>query len=105
MAPLLPVNSPLPDDHPLRRGAVIMFVRRPKPKPEPDPEVELDQDDEQNPLEAAVRRLDEADRASGHVVTDLPPEPEGTLTVNFIPRRRPRPEPEEDRDGRTARSE
>ena len=29
MAPLLPYNAPLPADHPLRRGAVVMTVRRP----------------------------------------------------------------------------
>ena len=28
----LPDNHPLPDDHPLRRGPIVIFVRRPPPE-------------------------------------------------------------------------
>ena len=47
-------------------------------------------DDEQvkHPLETMFDELIEDLRADGHTVTDLPPQPEGTLTVNFVPRRK-----------------
>ena len=35
---ILPRDHPLPDDHPLRRGAIAFSVRRPPTPPVPPPE-------------------------------------------------------------------
>ena len=88
---LIPFNTPLRADHPLRRGAVVMTVRRLKPTEKSTAEVkDEDFDNEPKNLLAETSALIRKDlQESGSTVTDL--EQSDSLTVSFVPRPRTKP--------------
>ena len=90
-----PPGTPLPDDHPLKRGAVAFSISRTRPKPtttppsEPPTKDEPPSDsDEPNLLEIAFDQIAEAARASGRTVAEKEHESDsGRSKVTFVPRR------------------